>query len=61
MEFGHLLGPDFPHGQDTLTGNFPTIFEGNSVVGHLFCIPARTDAEQKASVGDSIQTGNFLR
>src|SRR5262249_24120432 len=58
--FSCFLGPDFLHRLDSLTQDFPALVEWGAVIFHLLGIPATTNAEDQASVGELINRGHFL-
>ena len=56
-----VLGPDRLHGFRAIHHDAEPGVEGRAVILHLLGIPARTDAEIQAAIGDQIQRRRGLR
>jgi hypothetical protein len=55
--FGHLRGPDLPHGLDPLGKQRHPGARIGAVVGHLLAVPSGTDPEQEAPAAEPVEAG----
>src|SRR5882672_9164880 len=60
VELGDVLGPDLFHGTHLLDHLPEARLEHSAVMLHLFCVPAATNAKEKAAARKSIEARHFL-